>query len=141
MRRLAISLLALGALSSCQPAPVVGASCMYPSDCHSPLRCRFERCRNPCTLDSECPAGTTCLLDPSGDDGSCGVSQDVGCEHGLDCDDALECVLDRCMARCRDATDCPTDAVCSIATGEIWGACFDRDAEIPDAGTRDAGSD
>src|SRR4051812_24705532 len=118
MPRFAPSCLAIAfLLLACEPAPVVGASCMYPSDCRRPLTCRFARCRNACTLDADCPAGTTCLLAPGGAEGSCGVSQDVGCERGVRCDADLACVDDRCLARCLDETDCPADGVCAAVAG------------------------
>jgi hypothetical protein len=122
--------------SACQPTPVVGASCMHPSDCRMPLACRFERCRTACTLNSDCPSGSTCLFEPAGD-GWCGVTQDLRCSTVVMCDDDLACVADRCMARCRDASDCPADGVCAAAAGIVSRVCFDARSEIPDADVGD----
>lgn len=139
MSRTSLLVAAFLSLSGCQSTPAVGVSCARASDCASPLTCSFGRCRTQCVLNRDCPLGATCLLDASGQ-GSCGVSQDVGCDRGMACDDGLACIVDRCVAPCADASDCPGDGVCAAPSGTSTRVCFDARGGLPDASISDAGA-
>jgi hypothetical protein len=130
VRAIAIGLL----LCACDPVSITGAWCSYPADCHRPNVCSFNRCRQPCSLDSDC---TTHRCLPGALNG-CEVPQDHGCATaGNACGASLVCVEDRCSAPCTGATSCVPDAICRRASGSADMICADPSEVVPDAGTPD----
>lgn len=140
-RALVFSIAAI-VLAACAEDLRVGDRCEYSSECPSPLRCGFGRCRAECHVNVDCSLGAICQR---GDDGigSCSLPDDPGCASGADCAGGLVCVASRCADACASDVDCAGGNECwSVAE---LGASFCIDPrQRPDGGMPagvDAGTD
>jgi alpha-tubulin suppressor-like RCC1 family protein len=127
-------------LVACEQGASISSPCTRPSDCASPLVCRFGRCRVGCVDNRDCPLGAQCFLDPSGA-GACQLDQDRSCGGG--CPLGLSCLEETCVRVCTSAADCPSDGACALSSGATLGICTDprsSDAGVPDGdAAQDAG--
>ena len=115
-------------------------SCARQSDCPDPLVCRFTQCTNACNTDVDCPAGSFCMTDPSGN--ACIDPSGKPCVHHEECSAAGQtCALDgRCRDECVNHRDCRFGSFCC----DNDRACHETEAEcgmVPprDMGPRDMG--
>jgi len=129
------------ALAACSEPVELGAQCELNSDCAEPLVCRYQRCREECSVSRDCALGSICLPFGNGlgacrlpDEAVCGAS--VGCARGLTCNEG------QCTAPCVTLDECSAGDSC--LPGPSRGGCFtaafiaSRDAGLPDAAPADA---
>ncbi len=95
--------------------------CTLPSDCPTPLVCRFMQCTNACETDRDCPGGSRCERGPDG--AACIDRSTAPCVRDSDCDvlgvggAASRCVQGRCREECQTDRDCRNDFWCDDGTG------------------------
>ena len=122
------------AINESGEAGVETATCIYSSECISPLACQDNQCREACLADADCPDGQECMLVESPALGeSFGACRSVNvdpelpptCTNGmLDAGESdVDCGGPDCAAcpsgsACGDASDCAS-GICDAGTCKV----------------------
>ncbi len=98
----------LFALAGCTSQSAPTGQCLFDADCQSPLVCAAHYCRQPCRVDTDCPANNRCR--PGSEPGQ-RVCVPTGapspCQYASDCDANQVCTRDGlCQSQCVHDYDC-----------------------------------